>query len=144
MKKLFLQVALALGLLGAQLLHAAIAGDRPVAPSLTLASPTLEIGFPVTRSLIQFFYVNELGQEPNIEIYLSHRSGDGIRTVHLETIEPEGRAARIESVFTLNVDGSNEYKLFIIAAWPVRHTSIETYGTYYKVYVYRKTASAGG
>ncbi|NZA27684.1 hypothetical protein H0E84_14985 [Luteimonas sp. SJ-92] len=143
MKRIFTQFAILLGFTAAQLLHASIASEKSLSPSLTLASPTLEIDFPVRESLIQFFYVPQRDEEPNIEIYLSYRSGVCVRTAHLETIEPEGRAAEISSVFTLDADGDKEGDLFIIATWPINHAAIGTEGTYYKIYAYRKSAVEG-
>lgn len=111
--------------------------------SLRLASPTLEVNFPARHSLIQFFYVQQVdGEEPNIEVFLSHRLGGDVKTAHLETIQPQGRAAEIATVFTLDADGDQRSELFLVAKWPISHSAIRTEGAYYKVYVYK--ASGGG
>lgn len=120
------------------------ASERTPSPALSLASPTLEIGFPVRRSLIQFFYLPQQDGEPNIEVYLTYRSEADFQTVHLETLWPEGRAASVESVFTLDADGDQERELFIIATWPISHSSVGTEGVYYRIYVYRKSFPDGG
>lgn len=112
-------------------------------PSLTVASPTLDIDFPTRRSLVQFFYIPQVDGESNLEIYLSRRSERDILTTHLETLEPEGRSAEIASAFTLNIPGESSRIFFIIAKWPVRHAAIGTEGNLYKVLAYRTSGGMG-
>ena len=111
--------------------------------SLKLASPTLEVNFPARRSLIQFFYVPQAdGEEPNLEVFLSHRLGGNVKTTRLETIQPQGRAAEIATVFILDADGDQRSELFLVAKWPISHSAIRTEGTYYKVYIYRMSVGS--
>lgn len=143
MKNIIVKFGALFAIVVASLWHPSFANERTPPSALALASPTLEIGFPTRQSLIQFFYVPQQDEEPNVEVYLTYRSETDLQTVHLETMGPEGRAAGVESVFTLDADGDRERELFIIAAWPIRHSSVGTEGVYYRIYVYRKSFQDG-
>lgn len=145
MKKSIVRIAAWLGVFFILLPSLSNAEEYPPPPSLTLASPTLEVNFPVQRSLVQFFYIPQVdGEEPNVEVFLSYRTAGEVQTSHLETLQPEGRAAEIATVFTLDADGDRERELFMVVKWPISHVGVRTEGGYYKVYVYRRASSRDG
>lgn len=110
----------------------------------TLESSSVRVNFPLRGSRIIFCYSPQNEGEPNLDIYISYRSKGQTQHAHLETIEPEGQAAEIKSIFTLRERNTSSRQLFIITSWPINHSSIGTSGTYYKVYAYRASTREAG
>lgn len=109
--------------------------DRPV------ASPELKIDFPVSGSLIRFFYSDNEGRDPDIDIYISKPTDTEGNMHFLGKIEPEGSAAHIESVFTQDVDGDSCKELLILARWEVSHPGLKTSGNFFRTYVYKASTN---
>lgn len=144
MKSGIVQFLTGIALFAVLLSTPAVASERT--PSgLSLASPTLEIGFPTQQSLLHFFHVpQDEAEPPNLDVFLTHRTDGGLRTAHLQTLGPEGGAAEIATAFTLDGDGDQRPELFLLARWPIRHSGIGVEGTYFQVFVYRKVAGDDG
>jgi hypothetical protein len=111
-----------------------------VTPNASFAeNQALSIPFLGKRVLINF----ESRQTQDGEGVNSYLAGaPGGEKIHVDCYEPEGGAApQIKSVF---VNGKKSKKLFVIVAWNVDVSAINTGGNIYQVFVYDESVQCAG
>lgn len=100
------------------------------------------IQFPLRGSCLNADYISNQDSNPSIHLSISYNNRGKHSTQFIGTLEPEGRSAEIESVFTLQVKRGETRRLFIIASWPIEHSAILTSGKYYRVFVFKADLKA--
>jgi hypothetical protein len=103
------------------------------------------LGFSAPVLLVAYAGTSAAGQDPSPDVKLFlfvPKQSDAYERVLIDTYEPEGADANIESIFFASTDKSSDKKLFVIVSWEQNHAIVK--GTLYQTFIYALTPKSAG
>ncbi|RFB73224.1 MULTISPECIES: hypothetical protein [unclassified Herbaspirillum] len=102
-----------------------------VTDALGFSAPVLLVAYAATSN-------DSPDPSPGVQLFLFvPKQSDSYERVLIDTYEPEGADASIESIFFSSIDKTSDKKLFVIVSWEQNHAIVK--GTLYQTFIYSLT-----